>query len=78
MSSDNKTALYTGAFWAVLAFMYGWQDARPGSSKLLAAMKAALWTFVVIALFLRGNSAILPGPGEGPADCERYPGIFGC
>ena len=78
MSSDNKIALYTGAFWAILAFVHGWQDARPGSSKLIAAVKAALWTFVSMALLMRGCSAILPRVSEGPADCERYPGIFGC
>ena len=78
MSSDTKTALYTGAFWAVIAFIYAWSDARSSSNKFNTAAKAALWAFVVMGLFSRGCSAIAPTPGDGPADCERYPGIIGC
>lgn len=78
MHTEMELALATGAFWGAIYFIYGWRHPSKGQSKLSSAAKAAAVAFLVMALFTRACTAILPESRDGPPDCERYPGIYGC
>lgn len=78
MSFDTKASLVIGAFWAVVLFLGSWNTATRGTKRLVPALKVAAVGFVVMSVVARGCAEIRPFDSGDEAECERYPGIYGC
>lgn len=81
MDKATIEAFAIGAFWAALMFasVYLSEPRQSGMFKrVVAASKAAVVAFVVMALLARGCAFIKPIDLEDTPECARYPGIYGC
>ena len=70
--SDWELAAYFSAPWAIAAFIGARSDKRTWAQSFLSAA-------VTMLMFMGMHSCAFHfSSSDAPAECERYPGPFGC